>query len=721
MADQQALLVANEKTMHTGPLPQLLANLPLAFHTDRHGSWYSMRTPDNRFIRIGMTEYCVICLLDGNRTAEQIAQSAKEMDRESTIDALEVMRIVDWLGRAGVLSTNSSSVPGSVSATAWNPIFIRQNLISGPTMERFGGIWSVLLSGWLAPFVVTLWLAAVIAAIGNWNEIWSFSQKLFVPDSLLWWIATWVFLKTMHEIGHAAFAVKYGCRIQSAGLCWMFLSPVPFVDVSGMWLNTNRWQRCLCCLGGLIFEMTISSIALLVFLSSDVEAVRYVCCMLFTMGALTSIVVNGTPFMKFDGYHVLSEWLTWPSLYADGQSAMYGFLCRLINPWSPSRTSIRPLLAAYGFLCAFYRFAFWMSLLLGAYIAFHVFGLFVIGTLLGVYVLLPMLRQWLRAVRKRNATLQAEMNLHQSLACYAPTIAWISILMISLSLFVLWMPTPWNPMIPGFVEFSHPHLLRNETEGFVSEVFVQPGERVTRGQVLAELRNPDLERNHRNKQMEVASLREKVLLLQSQQSIGESQAFKAKLDAAQEQLEQLQKRIEALTLRSPCEGTVVDSYLHVRIGQFLKSGEDLGMITEDEQLEVVGFVEQSDIEWFRENALTGLKIRLPDGTLVPAKLTEVLPRASEYLESPQLAANYGGPLSVEIENAEDGTNRWRLPRPRFKIKGTLSSSSVNLVRSGQTVGLYLPDGSTGMLRSLTRLCEHYWDDFQRQAKNNEKR
>jgi putative peptide zinc metalloprotease protein len=704
--------------MQTGPLPQLLPNLSIAFHADRKGSWYSMKTPDNRFLRIGAKEYLVACLLDGTRNAEQIAQSAKEADSGLTIDAMEVLRIVDWLGKAGVLITHSSSLANSHASAPWNPMFIRQNLISGATMEQVGRLGSVLVSAWLAPFLVTLWLVAAMAAIGNWQTIWSFTQKLFVPDSLVWWVVTWAFLKTMHEIGHASYAVKFGCRIHSAGLCWMFFSPVPFVDVSGMWLNTHRWQRCLCCLGGIIFEMTISSVALLLFLNSDIEAVRYACCMLFTMGAISSIAVNGTPFMKFDGYHVLSEWLAWPNLYADGQLAVQGFLAKIVRPWRVSQKSISPILVIYGLLCVFYRFTFWLALLLGSFLAFHAFGIVVVGSMIVAYVLVPMIRQWIRAFRQGSQPGQPAMSLRESFAYHAPAIAWVGALAVSLGLLIFWMPSPWRPMIPGFVEFSHPHLLRNETDGFVVEVLVRPGDRVTKGQVLAELRNPTLETNQRMKELELVSLREQAVLLQSQQSIGESQAVKAKMDAAQEQLEQLQQKTVALTLRSPCDGRVVDFNLHERIGQFLKPGEDLGVITENEQLEVVGFVEQSDIDWFRGNLSSDLRIRLPEGTVATANLTEVLPRASEYLESPQLAANFGGPLSVEIENAEDGSSRWRLPKPRFKIKAKLSPSKADLIRPGQSVGLYMPDGSVSMLRSLTRFGEQYWDNFQRQSKTN---
>lgn len=704
--------------MHHTPLPSLLPNLAIAFHVDRERSWYSIRTPENRFIRLGLNEYGVACLLDGKRTAEQIALTIREQNYEHGMDVREVLRVVDWLGQAGVLSTGAFHGANATSAGSWNPMFIRQNLITGPTVERIGRFFSVLLSGWIALLVLTLWLVASFTVVFSWDEIWSFSKKLFVPDSLLWWVATWIFLKTMHEIGHATFAVKFGCRIHSAGICWMFFSPVPFVDISGMWLNTNRWHRCLCCLGGIIFEMTISSAALLVFLFSNNETIRYICCMLFTMGAITSVMVNGTPFMKFDGYHVLSEWLAWPNLYTDGQSAVHKLFARLLRPWGNFSKSDSPLLIVYGLLCTVYRFMFWLALLAGAYFAFHILGLMVIGGLIIGYVFMPTIGKWRRNFRQAVNPGQPKMSYRESIVYHAPSIVWSSFLFLSLGATLFWIPAPFKPMIPGLVSYSHPHLLRNETEGFVESVHVRPGDHVIKGQVLAILSNPDLETNFQIKRLEATSFREKVVLLQSSQSLAESQAMRAKLDAALEQLEQLRKKVAALTVKSPCDGIVVDSYLHERVGQYVKSGEDLGFITEDEQLEVVGFVEQADIDWFRENLSNDLTIRLPEGKFALANLTEVSPRASEYLDSPQLAANFGGPLSIEIENSEDGNSRWRMPNPRFRIVAKLSSADANLIRPGQSVGLCMPDSSVSMFRTMLRLSEQYWESLKQESQDN---
>jgi len=440
--------------------------------------------------------------------------------------------------------------------------------------------------------------------------------------------------------------------------------------------------------------------------------------MLFTMGAIASLVINGTPFMKFDGYHVLSEWLAWHNLYTDGQSAVHRFFGKLFRPWGSFSKSDSPLLILYGFLCAVYRFSFWLALLVGAYFAFHILGLMVIGGLIIGYVFVPIIGKWLRNFRQGDNPGQPKMSYRESIVYHAPSIVWSGFLILALGSILFWMPSPCKPMIPGLVSYSHPHLVRNETEGFVESVHVRPGDHVKQGQVLAILSNPDLERNFQIKRLEATTFREKVVLLQSSQSLGESQAMKAKLDAALEQLEQLRQKVAALTLKSPCEGIVVDSYLHERVGQYLKSGEDLGFITEDEQLEVVGFVEQADIDWFRENLSNDLTIRLPEGKLALANLTEVSPRASEYLDSPQLAANFGGPLSIEVENREDGNSRWRLPNPRFRIVAKLSPANANLIRPGQTVGLYIPDSTVSVFRTLFRISQQYWETLKRESQTD---
>jgi hypothetical protein len=173
-----------------------------------------------------------------------------------------------------------------------------------------------------------------------------------------------------------------------------------------------------------------------------VEWVRYVCCMVFTMGIVSSLVVNGTPFMKFDGYHVLSEWLAWPNLYADGQAAMHSFVAKILKPWRTSAKSHRPLLIIYGMVCAMYRFTFWLALLLGSFLAFHALGMLVIGSLIVAYVMVPILRQWVRAFRQGSVPGQPPMSLRQSLVYHGPTIAWNSVLALSLGGIIFWMLCP---------------------------------------------------------------------------------------------------------------------------------------------------------------------------------------------------------------------------------------------------------------------------------------
>lgn len=695
--------------MTTTILPAYLTDLPLAIHTTDKECWYSIKTPGNRFIRIGQKEYLVACCLNGKRNSEQVLQALKILDSNLTITESEVLEITGWLAQAGVLATTTSNPRSSKQSSNFNPFSFRQTIFAGKTVESIGHFFAFSVTRQFLITSVLLWLVAGIIVIHDWQNVWGYSQKLFVADSIVWWIFAWALLKLFHEVGHAAFAVKYKCSINSAGLSWIFFAPVPFVDLTNLWLNPNRWQRSICCLGGIIFELTLSSLAILLFATNSNETVRYFCCLVFTLGTVSTLAINANPFMKFDGYHLLSELLSWPNLYSDAQTALKNISSSLISTSITIPRTTDLLLAIYGLLCLAYRAIFWATLMLGAYLAFHVTGVLVMTIVLYVYFLSPWLKRYSSNPSRTSLGRAVSPSLQMSLLVSRSILLRSTACILALPIILYFLPSPWQPTIPGVVAYRRPYIIRNETEGFVQTACLKAGTQVRKGEVLAVLSNPNLATDYRIKQIEVTSLREQSVSLQSRGRIGESLSIKAKLDAAEEQLLQLEKRKQSLTILSPCDGKLVDWYLPDRLGHYLELGQDLGLIAETDQLEVVGYVEQTDITLFKESPNNHIAVRLANGAFLPANLTEIVPRASDHLESLQLAAMHGGPLTVTQKTSEKGTNEMRLPAPRITIKATLAPDQVQQVRPGQMVGLTLPFTSTSLLDSFQRYIERQWN------------
>lgn len=494
----------------------------------------------------------------------------------------------------------------------------------------------------------------------------------------------------------------------------MYMAPVPFVDLSSMWLLPSRRQRILCCLGGLIFEMTFSSLAVIAYCITSNEQVQFICCMFFAMGVLSSILVNASPFMKFDGYHVLAEILSWPNLYSDAQKAFLAVTYRMIHPWRSSGERMQLLLALYGLLCFLYRCVLWTTLILAAYVSFHAAGALVIAALLFLYVLRPLFKSYRQRVRQQRSRRPEGGGSHWTkLATALPLYCWYASLTTLTVLVIFYLPFPLRPTIPGVIDYHLPHVQRNETEGFLVSVCVRAGDQVKKDALLAKLENPLLEREKRVKELEVMSLREEALLHQSRSDLASSQSVRAKLQSAEEQLQQLVSKLDGLMIRSPVDGKVVQFDLHDRQGQYLKIGENLGIIASSEQLEVVSFVEQRDVDVFEALHSAKLRVRFADGTVRSAQFTEIAPRGSDILDFPQLAATYGGPLVVQITSAEDGHSESKLTRPRFKMRAILDPSDSGSRKPGESVTIALPDSSLTASEFLYRFASRYWFDFQR--------
>lgn len=695
--------------MTTPSLPAYLTNLPIAVHRTAKDCWYSIQTPNHRFIRIGKKEYLVACCLNGQRTSDQVVQELNRIDSNLAITESEVLEITQWLAKAGVLATATSNQKTAKQVNQFNPFSFRQTILAGPTVESIGNFFAFAVAGWFIAASLVLWLCAGMIVIADWQNVWGYSQKLFVADSALWWIVAWVVLKIFHEIGHAAFAVKYGCRIHCAGLSWIFLAPVPFVDLTSMWLNPSRWQRSLCCLGGIFFELTLASMAMLIYAISSNEPLRYICCLIFTLGTVSTLAVNANPFMKFDGYHLLSELLNWPNLYSDAQTAIKTLSSSLFTTELQQPRGLDLLLAGYGLLCLVYRALFWIALLLGVYLTFHVTGILILTTFLYIYFLSPWIKFSLRSINSSSVGNTSQTSLLKRLTSSRLLLLRATLCTLSLPIIFYFLPSPWQPTIPGVVAYRRPHVIRNEADGFVQTVRLEAGSHVRKGDVLAVLSNPNLEIDYRLKHIEVTSLREQSISLRSKGKIGESQSIKAKLEAAEEQLLQLDRKRQSLSILSPCDGKLVDWYLPDRLGHYLDAGQDIGLITETEQMEVIGYVDQTDIGLFKESANNHIAIHFTNGTILPATLTEIVPRASDQLEAVQLAAIHGGPLTVIQKTSEKGSNEMRLPTPRITIKARIAPDKAQVVRPGQIVGLTLPSKSTSLIESFQRFIERQWN------------
>ncbi len=155
-----------------------------------------------------------------------------------------------------------------------------------------------------------------------------------------------------HELGHIGACARYGLKHGGIGFGFYFIMPVMYADITGIWL-ASKSKRIIANLAGIFNEVLYAATLAILFLITDNETYLAV-----ALTVVTLVVWQFNPFVRFDGYWVLSDLTNTPNLlqkanatFKRGTSrpAIKAFFKR--PAYSLKQVSLRDKsLFAYGFL-----------------------------------------------------------------------------------------------------------------------------------------------------------------------------------------------------------------------------------------------------------------------------------------------------------------------------------------------------------------------------------
>ena len=98
------------------------------------------------------------------------------------------------------------------------------------------------------------------------------------------------------------------------GIIFLVFMPCLYCEVSDVWTQENKWKRIFVSAAGVIVEIAI---AVMCFWAWMFVADGKLAALLFSIMMITSfntLLVNGNPLMRFDGYYMLSDYWEIPNL-----------------------------------------------------------------------------------------------------------------------------------------------------------------------------------------------------------------------------------------------------------------------------------------------------------------------------------------------------------------------------------------------------------------------
>ncbi|MGI9518414.1 MAG: HlyD family efflux transporter periplasmic adaptor subunit [Pirellulaceae bacterium] len=698
---------------------QLKNGLRFSIQHSRHGRWY-MLEDDSRgtFYRVGPAEYTFLSLLDGNTTiATAMAATCSRMGGNALTEQ-DAIGLCKWLIESGLAKTEASVSarrigqqqeqtaqrkfmqrlnPISIRFALWNPDHVVTNV------TRWVGwmiSWPMALA-WI--FVCTY---ALIAVLMDWDRLVQGGVQVFTRDGLFWMAASWLVLKLIHELAHAVACKQFGGRIGDCGFLLLLLIPLPFVDVTSAWRFTNKYQRILVSAAGMLAEIFIAAIAAIVWCNSGPGIVSTVAASMIFAASLHTLLFNANPLMKFDGYHILADWLEIPNLGSHGQRYVTGIARRVFlgQPTEPVKFAgfHGQLIRFYGVAALLWRILLCLVLTLAAASLLHGIGL-LIALMAGVLWLGLPVYNFTRYMISGN-----DFDQPDRVRFARVTATLLAVLLLA----ALVCPAPSVITAPAVIEYADLQVLRNESAGFVQSIEVEPDQLVEQGELLLVLSNPDLETELASTQWRLKQARIRAAASQSAGHISQLQIEQEAVTSLEKQLAELSNAAESLSIRAPSAGRVIANDLSSLAGQFIYAGTELLSIGDDTKKRATALVAQDDARHLTQVHDKPAHVRIWGRHGVePARISEVSPRGQVDLPHFAFAGMYGGPLHVVDRQQMGGEGitadeQLILVNARVKVSVKFDANSSQRLMAGQTGQLHL--------RGRTRMLGAYvLDEFRR--------
>ena len=506
--------------------------------------------------------------------------------------------------------------------------FLRETL---PMARR---IWSPAGIAILA----ALALIGAIFAARQWDAFTGSFAGLLTAEGLAAYAAALFVVKIFHELGHAYVATRYGARVPAMGVSFLVMVPVLYTDTSAAWRLTSGRQRMTIDAAGLLAEFSVAAIAIFLWSFLPDGPVRTGAFILATTSLATSILVNASPFMRFDGYYILSDLLGVPNLAPRAFALMRWRLREALfgigeaPPEDLPRRLTRVMLA-YAVAAFCYRAALYLGI---AALVYHSFfkalGLVLFAVEVSVFLARPVtneLREW---QARRDAILAT------------PRTRWTAGF-AALALVVGFLPLDRSVSLPAILTPIADKPLVSGDPARVERVLVANGDAVRVGQPLLILASPDLSLGIAQATLRIAQLESQIARgVADTDDLADMTVLQRDLIAEHDRLAGFRRRMAAMTIRADVAGRVVDLPRDLTPGNWTDGRQPLLRVVTPGRYDVQAYLPEEDA-WRLEDGAQGRFVPAEAATAAWAvRLDEVGASAVDALAQPMLAAANGGPI-----------------------------------------------------------------------------
>jgi putative peptide zinc metalloprotease protein len=355
------------------------------------------------------------------------------------------------------------------------------------------------------PFIVSMIVMAFIGlylVARQWESFLGTFSYFFNLEGAVFYFLALVFIKIIHELGHAYTATRYGSKVASMGVAMLVMMPMLYTDTTDAWRLNSKKQRLLVGAAGMLAELYLAVIFTFLWSFLPDGLLRSAAFVMATTSWVLSLAINLNILMRFDGYYILSDLLEVENLqgrsFALGKWKLREVLFDLRHPAPGGFTLLkRRKLIIYAWSVWIYRFFLFLGIALLVFnFFFKALGLLLLVVEIIWFIVKPIIQE----IRVWN---DMKIQIRESQRYRYVTV----ICFLILSLFFI----PWNTQIAtsAIMQATHKASIHSVSGGVITAIYVNEGDKVKSGQPLLALKSPSLDHDiaRAERKYEVTELR----------------------------------------------------------------------------------------------------------------------------------------------------------------------------------------------------------------------
>lgn len=648
------------------------------------------------YFRFHEEEYAILSMLDGQTSLQEIRDAFQSKFAPQRITLQDLQQFIGMLHRSGLVVSQAAG-QGRQLRRRGDQKRRRERMgkLANIFALRFRGIDPEKLLNRLLPWFGWLFtpgalvgalvfgLAAIMLVLVQWDKFQSklpTFEQFFSADNWLFLGVTMALVKILHEFGHGLSCKKFGGECHEMGLMLLVFTPCLYCNVSDSWMLRNKWQRVFIGAAGMYVELILASIATFLWWFSTPGMFNFLCLSVMFICSVSTVVFNGNPLLRFDGYYILMDILEIPNLRQKStevlkrwfQSKCLGLELQ-DNPFLPRRNLF--WFGIFTIAASIYRWVVVFGIIWFLNQVLKPYGLEALGQMFAVGGVIGMIVQPIIQIYKffkvpGRAQKMKRKNILTSLTVAAAVIAGVA-----------YIPFPFSVKCAFEVQPAEAIEIRTMVPGHLVAWNRRPGDVIRAGETLVALENIDLRVQEVKYQSEMQLAQVKLDQLMTKANIdpkfnAELPAQKEALNSASQMLRQVQEKKKQLQVRVPRDGVVIEPpskpvskaaiaedqlpgwagnpFSAVNQDAYFSEGDVLCVLGDPSKMEAVIVIDQSDIDLVKEGDEVELMLESAQLNSVTGKITRI--SQSEMKESPEnMSLQSGGSLNT----AQDETGKVR--------------------------------------------------------------